>query len=72
MSRLTQKIHSVPLVMLQMKRRAATKAIAFPRYHRGCSCLFIVHHYCLHGSDDAPQSIVASERTSEQPSVEAG
>lgn len=48
-----------------------TKAISCGPDHRGCSCLFIVHHHCLHGSD-APESIAALEQTSEQQTVEAG
>lgn len=48
-----------------------TKAISFGPDHRGCSCLFIVHHHCLHGSD-ASESIAALEQTSEQQTVEAG
>lgn len=48
-----------------------TKAISFGPDHRGCSCLFIVHHHCLHGSD-APESIAALEQASEEQTVEAG
>ena len=55
-----------------MKHYMLTKAISFGLDHRGCSCLFIVHHYCLHGSHDAPESIVASEQTNEHQTVEAG
>lgn len=42
-----------------------TKAIGFGPDHRGCSCLVIVHHHCLHGSD-APESIAPFEQTSEE------
>lgn len=42
-----------------------TKAIGSGPDHRGCSCLLIVHHHCLHGSD-APQSIAPFQQTSEE------
>uniref|UniRef100_A0AAQ4P512 RNA-binding protein Musashi homolog 2 n=1 Tax=Gasterosteus aculeatus aculeatus TaxID=481459 RepID=A0AAQ4P512_GASAC len=51
-------------------RMLLTKAIGFGPHKRGCSCLCIVHHHCPHGSD-APESIAASEQTSEQQTKEA-
>lgn len=42
-----------------------TKAIGSGPDHRGCSCLLIVHHHCLHGSD-ASQSIAPFQQTSEE------
>lgn len=60
-----------PRVIHPMSRRMLAKSISFGSDHRGCSCLFIVHRDCLHGSD-AEESIAALEQTSEQQTVDAG
>lgn len=72
----SENSHIVPLFSLILSTRWSITCLQRPSVlapdHRGCSCLFIVHHHCLHGSDDAPESIVALEQTSEQQTVEAG